>query len=116
MGIESVHPSGGGCINDCFVLKTSEGKFFLKRNDAKRYPKMFEAEATGLKLLSNVVNEIAPKVITYGEHDGDQLLILENIEKGSTQKEFWNDFAKKLSTLHQHTAARRSRRRRCADV
>ena len=102
--IESAIPSGGGCINDCFTLKTSSGKFFLKKNEAKRFPKMFETEAKGLELLNETVPGIAPKVISHAEFNDEQLLILENIEKGSVQKEFWNDFAKKLAFLHRKSS------------
>jgi len=101
--IESAIPSGGGCINDCFILKTSSGKFFLKKNDAKQFPKVFEAESKGLQLLNGTVPGIVPNVIAQSEFKDEQLLILENIEKGKTQKEFWNDFAKKLAALHRKT-------------
>jgi len=101
--IESSIPSGGGCINDCFILKTSSGKFFLKRNEAKKFPKMFVAEARGLKLLNETVSGITPNVIAHSENDDEQFLILECIEKGSTQTEFWNDFAKKLAALHRRS-------------
>ncbi|MFI5135387.1 MAG: fructosamine kinase family protein, partial [Chitinophagales bacterium] len=99
--IESAVSSGGGCINDCFALETSAGKFFLKRNDANKFPKMFEAEMKGLHLLNDAVSVITPEVIAQSESGNDQFLILENIEKGKTQKEFWNDFAKKLAALHK---------------
>lgn len=99
--IESFMVSGGGCINDCFVLKTSEGKYFLKRNDAQRYPKMFDAEGVGLLLLGSAAIGIVPKVISRAEHGRDQYLILENIEAGPRQKEFWADFARKLATIHR---------------
>jgi fructosamine-3-kinase len=99
--IESFTVSGGGCINDCFVLKTSAGSYFLKRNDAKRYPKMFETEAAGLQLLTGAVDGIAPKVIARAEHGHDQYLILEYINAGPSQKEFWPDVARKLAALHR---------------
>ena len=102
--IQSVNASGGGCINDCFVLKTSAGKFFLKKNEAKKFPKMFETESKGLQLLNESVPDIAPRVISHAEFNDEQLLILENIEKGTTQKEFWSDFAKKLAALHRKSS------------
>ena len=101
--IDSVVPAGGGCINECFVLQTAAGKFFLKRNDPKQFPKMFEGEAKGLQLLNETVNGISPKVIITDEQKDDMLLILQHIETGSAQKDFWIDFAKKLSMLHRKT-------------
>ena len=38
---------GGGCINDAQRMDTSAGVFFIKWNDAKKHPGMFEAEAKG---------------------------------------------------------------------
>ncbi|MFI5134781.1 MAG: fructosamine kinase family protein, partial [Chitinophagales bacterium] len=73
-------------------------------NDANKFPKMFEAEMKGLHLLNDAVPGIAPRVIAQAESGNDQFLILENIEKGKTQKEFWNDFAKKLAALHKRSS------------
>lgn len=110
--IESVIPAGGGCINECFVLNTTSGKFFLKRNatiNSTGVGKnsggvsggLFECESKGLRLLNETIDGISPKVIAVDEDESELLLILEHIEKGAPQKEFWNDFAKKLSTLHR---------------
>ena len=38
----------GGCINESVELKTNIGSFFLKWNNAGKYPNMFETEALGL--------------------------------------------------------------------
>ena len=51
VSIGEFSPASGGCINNGGRLSTSEGAFFLKWNDAARYPGMFEAEAKGLELL-----------------------------------------------------------------
>jgi protein-ribulosamine 3-kinase len=101
--IESAIPSGGGCINECFVLKTFAGKFFLKRNDPRKFSGMFECEAKGLQLLNETLNGISPKAISVDEGENEMLLILEHIETGVPNKQFWNDFAKKLATIHRHT-------------
>lgn len=96
-------PVAGGCINECFEVQTSHGKFFLKKNDAKAYPKMFDSEAKALELLNGRVEGIAPEVIFNGE-DGDEIfLILQWIEKGIPRQTFWDDFAQKLSILHHGT-------------
>lgn len=112
--IESVIPVAGGCINECYVLKTNAGKFFLKRNATSNSAGvffnsggvsggLFECESKGLQLLNETVNGLTPKVIAVEEDENELLLILEHIEKGTPQKEFWYDFARKLSTLHQRT-------------
>jgi len=102
--IESALLSGGGCINECYELKTTAGKFFLKNNDAKKFPGMFEAEKKGLQLLNETVHGISPQVIATGEDGNEMILVLELIEKRSPAKEFWVDFAKKLSAIHRRTS------------
>lgn len=96
-------PAGGGCINECFILQTNAGKFFVKHNDASKFPGMLRMEAKGLQLLSEKVNGITPEVIAEYEDRSDLFLILENIEQGKPQKEFWNDFADKLAAIHRHS-------------
>src|SRR6185369_3418496 len=94
---------GGGCINHAHKLETNHGSFFLKWNDAKTYPKMFEAEAKGLSLLRSANTLYIPEIILEGEVFGKSFLLLEWIETGKKQKNFWSDFGKKLALLHQHT-------------
>ena len=43
--------AGGGCINQGGKLTTAIGSFFLKWNDEKKFPGMFEAESKGLHRL-----------------------------------------------------------------
>jgi fructosamine-3-kinase len=84
-------------------MRTTAQKFFVKRNDAKKFPGMFDCEVKGLQLLNETVNGITPKVISVEEHENKMTLTLELIETGTPQKEFWSDFAKKLSIIHRRT-------------
>ncbi len=43
---------GGGSINLCNRIETNEGLFFVKKNDASRFPEMFQKEALGQEILS----------------------------------------------------------------
>jgi protein-ribulosamine 3-kinase len=54
-------------------------------------------------LLNESVDGISPKVIAVETDENEMLLTLELIETGTPQKEFWNDFAKKLATIHRRT-------------
>jgi fructosamine-3-kinase len=47
---------GGGCINECYKVHTSAGQFFIKVNDGRKFPAMFEAEEKGLRLLGDAVS------------------------------------------------------------
>ncbi len=56
----------GGCINSAGKLETNSGSFFVKWNNANRFPGMFEAEQSGLSLLAadNLIS--IPSTITCG--------------------------------------------------
>jgi fructosamine-3-kinase len=86
------------------MMKTTAEKIFVKRNDAKKFPGMFNCESEGLQMLNEAVNGITPKIISVEEHENEMVLTLEHIETGIPQKEFWNDFAKKLVTIHRQTS------------
>lgn len=103
--IRSLTPIGGGCINDAQRMDTSAGRFFIKWNDAKKYPGMFEAEAKGLSLLHAVGVVAIPTVILTGEMEGKSYIVLDYVEAGRKRKDFWEDFGTKLAMLHQHVGA-----------
>lgn len=95
--------SGGGCINQGGKLETSRGIFFLKWNDAKKYPDMFKAEAHGLNMLAspNVID--IPEVILTGDSEGSQFLVLEFIEEKSKSQRYWENLGSQLATLHKRS-------------
>lgn len=73
----------GGCIADSRKIELNSGKVFFLKQLSFANPKIFEAEALGLDLLSKsgVVN--VPKVIEKGE----DFLLLEWIEVGEKNKD-----------------------------
>ena len=97
-------PVSGGCINRCYQLETSSGNYFLKYNDATLYPEMFASEAKGLKLLAAADAIDVPAVISCGEEGSFSFLILEWIESGRREKNFWADFGMRLAQMHRCTA------------
>jgi len=101
ISIERFTSVSGGCINYCFHLETSSGTFFLKYNDAAAYPKMFEAEAKGLRLLKEANALSVPAVHFYGEANGYSFLLLEWIDGDRQKKNFWENFGMSLAKLHE---------------
>jgi protein-ribulosamine 3-kinase len=93
----------GGCINDCYALTTSAGKFFVKTNNAARYPGMMAAEEKGLQLLASTKAISTPRVITTGECAGHSFILMEYLEQGSASPDFWEDFGYSLARLHRNT-------------
>ena len=94
---------GGGCINETYRLETTTGPYFIKLNQAHRYPGMFEQEARGLELLSKAGEIDIPKVVGTGTHDALSFLVLEYIEGTALSVDFWEDFGHRLALLHQHS-------------
>jgi protein-ribulosamine 3-kinase len=94
---------GGGCINNAQRLETSAGNFFIKRNNALAYPGMFEAEAKGLEILAETKILHIPLPVATGKFDITSFIIMEYIESAARSKNFWEDFGKKLATLHRRS-------------
>lgn len=104
--LSSIHNftfAGGGCINQGGRLETSIGIFFLKWNDTKKFPGMFEAESKGLKLLYHQRAIRIPKVLAVGETGSYQFLLLEFIEQQSRSKKFWQLLGNRLAFLHRNS-------------
>ncbi len=93
--------ASGGCINQGGKLKTSRGDFFLKWNDIKKFPGMFEAETKGLKLLGEQNSIKIPEVIGFGEKGSFQFLLLQFIEEKPRLKIYWQQLGSKLASLHR---------------
>jgi protein-ribulosamine 3-kinase len=103
--LKNLSSVSGGCINHGGKLQTSGGNFFIKWNDGNRYPKMFEAEAKGLKLLKSTTSLHIPDVVLVDEAGSFQFLVLEWIESATLTKKFWNIFGEQLAALHQNSHA-----------
>ncbi len=101
--ILSVSPVGGGSINETFRVETSSGLFFVKKNSSSLYPKMFEKEALGLKILADAGEIPVPEVVAWDETNEESFLILNYITPGTKSADFWETFAKRLAALHRHT-------------
>ncbi len=101
--IRRVSPVAGGSINSSAKLDTTAGYFFLKSNDAFKYPSMFEKEVDGLNFLRSANALKVPDVILNGEEGETAYLVLEFIAPNAHSKTFWRDFAYGLATLHKTT-------------
>lgn len=97
---ESVH---GGDINNAWCIYTNDKKYFLKTNDAARYPGMFAKEANGLALLRQYSDLAVPQVIAQGIYETTQYLLLEWLDKGASNANAQYQFGKSIARLHQAT-------------
>jgi|AntRauTorckE6833_2_1112554.scaffolds.fasta_scaffold01157_3 fructosamine-3-kinase len=94
---------GGGSINDAWRLDTETGPFFLKYNNAGKFPAMFEKEARGLELLASAGAIKVPEVIHYDSTGIDAYLLLEYLEPGVIKDGFWEQFGQELAMLHRNS-------------
>jgi len=101
--INNIESVGGGCINESFRIRTTPGDFFIKWNDATRYPGMFKAEGKGLSLLKRTNTIPIPEIIAQNDFNEFSFIILEWIEGGRRQKNFWSQFGENLATLHRES-------------
>jgi len=101
--LRSFKHASGGCINNGGRLESDNATAFVKWNDAKRFPKMFTAEASGLKLLREPGCIDIPSVMDVYEGTNFSCLLLEQIESGPRATAFWERFGAELATLHKTT-------------
>ena len=95
-------PVHGGDINRSYCLHGTGIKYFLKLNDADRYPGMFEKEAGGLAALRSNPGIFVPQVIACGSVKEEQFLLLEWIEKGIPAIDHREKFGTSLAAMHRH--------------
>jgi len=93
----------GGCISLASKIETTKGDFFLKWNDAKAFPDMFEKEGTGLKRLAETKTVNVPEVIAVGEQGNDAFLLLQYLPKGYEGNEAWTTLGQQVAQMHQQT-------------
>lgn len=102
--VHSLHlrPIGGGSINDTYQLTVNGNEyFFLKRNDAGRYPGLFEKERNGLLCLAAQDCIRTPSVLCCETYHKYQLLVLEWIASAPASPGFWASFGEQLARLHR---------------
>lgn len=102
-GILSMHPVGGGSINQAVQLKTTRGAFFLKYNSRSKYPDMFITEKKGLEQLGATQTLVVPKVEDQQETSDYSYLVLEWLEHMAPYTSLWEEAGQKLALLHQNS-------------
>ena len=98
----SYRPVGGGCINYAMEVRTAAGSFFLKYNDARAFPGMFDAEKKGLILLGGAHELKVPGVIHTAISGNYSYILMEFITSAPEIPDFMEDFGRSLAKLHMH--------------
>jgi protein-ribulosamine 3-kinase len=97
--ITDVKPVGGGSINQCFRLCSHEHQFFCKINSASKFPRLFEKEIAGLAIL-RANKLITPEVIACFTEIDLQVLVMEWIDPGLPDINYWKILGEGLAALH----------------
>ncbi len=101
--MSSFQAVSGGDINAACRVVTEEGEYFLKYNDARRYPGMLAAEASGLEALRNTGTLPVPPVIRCGIAGDYQYLLMQWISGSAARADFWEKLGEGLAALHRHS-------------
>jgi protein-ribulosamine 3-kinase len=92
---------GGGCINQAYRVKSSQGPFFIKLNSADALD-MFTAEAEGLEELGQAESLRVPRPVCWGVAGRQAFLVLEHLELGGSGSPA--ALGEGLAALHRITA------------
>lgn len=101
--ITEAHSLGGGCIHNAREVVAGSEKFFLKFNQSHHLSN-FEAEAKGLDLLRSSEEVTVPQVIGHGNAGSYAWLILEFVNQGIRNAQYWEKLGWQIAGLHRHTA------------
>lgn len=77
----------------------------MKRNAALFGHDFFEKEAKGLDMLANAGAMKVPRPLFDGKYHQEIYVVMEFLERGQSQPDFWEDFGRSLATQHQISAA-----------
>lgn len=97
---QSFRSASGGCINHGGIAKFDKGSFFVKWNNAEKFPEMFSLEAQGLELLRLGTIKI-PEVLLVGEVANYSFLVLEEINSSFISNIYWEELGRGLADLHK---------------
>jgi len=103
--IESRAGAGGGCINECHVVRGGERAYFVKLNTPDRAD-MFAAEADGLTEIDRTRTVRVPSPICHGASGNASWIVLEFLELRSADAGAMAKLGEALARLHRATGSR----------
>jgi protein-ribulosamine 3-kinase len=102
--IESRAGVGGGCINECYLVRGGGRACFVKLNSPDRGD-MFAAEAAGLGEISATRTVRVPQAICHGTGPGASWLVLEYLEIQPADGSNMRELGRRLAGMHRVTSA-----------
>jgi len=103
--LESRTEAGGGCINECHVVRGAGRAFFVKLNAPER-AEMFSAEADGLREIARTQTVRVPEPVCHGRSPDACWLVLEHLELRSSDERSMGALGRKLALMHRVAGGR----------
>jgi len=103
--IESRSAAGGGCINECHIVRGQGRGYFVKTNAPDRAG-MFAAEAAGLDEIGRTRAIRVPRTVCHGACPAASWIALELLELQSPDDRGLRALGRNLARLHRVTAGR----------
>jgi protein-ribulosamine 3-kinase len=101
--IESRAGAGGGCINECHVIRGGGRALFVKLNAPER-AEMFSAEAAGLSEIARTKTIRVPQPVCHGVSSAACWLVLEHLELRAGDDADMRALGRCLARMHRVTA------------
>ena len=103
--IESRARTGGGCINECHVVRGCGRAYFVKLN-APDKAEMFSAEAAGLNEIARTRTVRVPLAVCHGACPAACWLVLEHLELRPADDRSMAELGRNLARMHRVTGER----------
>ncbi len=104
ISVKNISPVGGGCINQTSKITTNLGPYFIKVNAVDQL-NLFQKEKRGLEILKEKSTLGVPNIYGVGSSGSGSYLILEWIEKGVANTDFWHQFGRQLGIQHKESSS-----------
>lgn len=105
--IERGFPVQGGDINKSYGIQLSNGNLLFMKSNEKSKVDFFVKEAHNLKAIAKTNTITTPKILGFGTEDGEEVgysfLLLDFVELGNLDADFWENFAENLGNMHKST-------------
>lgn len=103
--LESRAEAGGGCINECRVVRGAGRVFFVKLNAPER-AEMFSAEADGLREIARTKTVRVPEPVCHGASPDACWLVLEHLELRPPDERSMRKLGCDLARMHRVAGGR----------
>jgi fructosamine-3-kinase len=91
---------GGGCINECYVVRGGNQSWFVKVNSAARAG-MFAAEAAGLAEIERTATVRVPRPLCHGANGQASWLVLEHLALRPGDDRSMRRLGRDLARMHR---------------